>query len=211
MASPGGLIGQEYLTNLQKFLNLNNNQDHGLFVRHLEKVIQHVWTNQSVELGFNGQWEFNVNGTYIYLVLQDMFSCSETIRIDTWKNIQFNISLTSDGIFGCASKKGQSVLFELTQDNKVRLNAMGGGNKLQIAFNSTNVECWSGSVKKVVSGIVTCQSAFGGTINVDMSVQDGSDKKPSKLSTGAIVGIVIGVLVLLCAIILVTVLCCQKC
>lgn len=115
---------------MQKFLNLNNNQDHARFIRHLEKVIQHVWTNQSVQLGFNGQWQFNVNGTYVYLVLQDMFSCAETVRIETQKNVQFNISLVYDGISGCASKKGQSILFELTQNNNIHLNAMGGGKKL---------------------------------------------------------------------------------
>lgn len=174
-------------------------------------MVQHVWTNQSVELGFNSQWEFNVNGTYVYLVLQDMFSCTETVTIDTWKNIQFNVSLTYDGIFGCASKKGQSVLFELTPNNSVRLNAIGGGKTLRLSFNSTNVECWSGSVKRAVSGIVTCKSAFGGAINVDVSGQDSNDKKPSKLSTGAIVGIVMGVLVFLCAVVFVTVLCCQRC
>ena len=137
-----------------------------------------------------------------------MFSCAETVKIDTWKNIQFNISLTYDGIFGCASKKGQSILFELTPNNSVRLNAMGGGKILKISFNSTSVECWSGSVKTIISGIVTCKSAFGGSINVDMSGQDNNDNKPSKLSTGAIVGIVIGVLVFLCAVVLVIVLCC---
>ena len=138
-----------------------------------------------------------------------MFSCAETMKIDTQKGIQFNISLAYDGIFGCASKRGQSVLFELTSDNRIHVQISGGGSKLNISFNSTGVECWSGSIKKITNGIVSCQSVFGGSINIDMAMDGTDSKNPSSLSTAAIVCIVMAVLIVVCAIVFIVICYCQ--
>ncbi|CAL6000433.1 Conserved_hypothetical protein [Hexamita inflata] len=193
--SAAGLMGSEYISNLQKFTQLNQLSDPNILQQHLQQIQAHAQTDIGVQIGFNGQWTFKaLNTTYIFDIA-DMFNCKEYITYEV-NLLKIQIRTGYSDIFGCANRIGYCNIIGINSYNSsMFIQAFGGGDTLQAQFNSTQVPCWKGATMTNTTNI-TCKQSFSQTFNQSYLYSTSTtNTTTNKLSKGQIAGIVIGSIV----------------